>query len=192
MLWGLDQVSQFKELVKPGYANVILAFNEPDLPSQANLDPSAAAQLWMENGQPLVDQGYTAIAPAIAFKIPWLQAFFTACKGCEWGGMAAHIYKTNAQDMIDYLTTLHNTFHMDIWVTEFACQDFNNGPQCSQSEVFAFMTTVTKWMDDTDWIAHYFAYGVMPAAEININSFNALMNPDGTPNALGKIFIGSG
>jgi hypothetical protein len=32
----------------------------------------------------------------------------------------------------------------------------------------------------------------MKAAEININSFNALMNPDGTPNALGKIYIGSG
>ena len=36
--------------------------------------------------------------------------------------MAAHIYTTDPQDMINYLTKLHNTFNMDIWVTEFACE----------------------------------------------------------------------
>lgn len=36
--------------------------------------------------------------------------------------MAAHIYATTAQEVIDYLTDLHTTFGMSIWVTEFACQ----------------------------------------------------------------------
>lgn len=36
--------------------------------------------------------------------------------------MAAHIYTTDAQTLITYLTNLHNEFGLDIWVTEFACQ----------------------------------------------------------------------
>ena len=36
--------------------------------------------------------------------------------------MAAHIYATDAQKAIDYLTKLHDTFGMTIWVTEFACE----------------------------------------------------------------------
>lgn len=36
--------------------------------------------------------------------------------------MAAHHYSTDPQDMIQYLSGLHDEFGMDIWVTEFACQ----------------------------------------------------------------------
>ena len=36
--------------------------------------------------------------------------------------MAAHIYATDSQTVINYLTDLHNTFGMSIWVTEFACE----------------------------------------------------------------------
>lgn len=190
MLWGTDQLSQFQDLVKPGYATHVLSFNEPDIPSQANLDPNTAAQIWMANGQPLRAQGYQTISPAMAFSSTWLQEFFKACIGCQWDGMAAHIYTTDAQDMINYLTTLHTTFNMDIMVTEFACQSFTGAPQCDLSQAMAFMSTVTKWMDETPWIARYSAYGVMTAAEININSVNALMNEDGTPTALGRIYLG--
>lgn len=94
--------------------------------------------------------------------------------------MAAHIYTIDPQKMKDYLTTLHNTFNMPIMVTEFAChvrsnlsppsylaidrllQDFSKGPdeQASEQQVWAFMTSVTQWMDETDWIVKYFAYGM--------------------------------
>lgn len=36
--------------------------------------------------------------------------------------MAAHIYATTPQEVINYLTGLHKMFGMSIWVTEFACQ----------------------------------------------------------------------
>ena len=98
----------------------------------------------MAHGQPLVAQGYTAITPAVAFSKPWMQSFLKACNGCnvriiiihtsstslyigfnncfgQFAHMAAHIYATDSQSVIDYLTDLHNTFGMSIWVTEFAC-----------------------------------------------------------------------
>jgi len=191
MLWGSSQVTQFKSLVVSGYANTVLAFNEPDLGSQSNLDPGTAAKMWMQDGQPLRQQGYSTIAPAVAFSAPWLTSFFKACTGCKFDAMAAHIYATSSEDVINYLTGLHNQFQMPLWVTEFACQSFTGGPQCTESQVTDFATNVTQWMDETDFIVKYFPYGVMTSTTININPLNALMNADGTPNALAGIYFGT-
>jgi hypothetical protein len=191
MLWGTSQLAQFKSVVKPGYANVVLAFNEPDISGQANLDPETAARIWMANGDILRQQGYTTISPAVAFSNDWLHAFFNACTGCKFDHMAAHIYATDAQDVITYLTQLHDTFGMSIWVTEFACHSFIGKPPCDENQAFDFVTQTTQWMDATPWIDKYFFYGFMTAAEININPVNSLMNQDGTPNALGKLYLGS-
>lgn len=58
----------------------------PNLDTQSNLDPTAAAQLWMQNILPLSSQGYTSIwSPAVTSAdsgVTWLQAFFKACQGC--------------------------------------------------------------------------------------------------------------
>ena len=55
----------------------------PDIADgQANIDPVAAAQIWMTDIQPLKYQGYQLITPAVAFKADWLQAFFKACTDC--------------------------------------------------------------------------------------------------------------
>jgi len=191
MLWGTSQLDAFEKLVQPGYANVVLGFNEPDIPGQSDLDPVTAAQIWQAHGQPLRAQGYSTITPAVAFSKPWMNSFLGACGGCKFDHMAAHSYATSAQETIDYLTDLHNTYGMSIWVTEFACQNFQGGAQCNEGQVFAFMTKLIQWMDATPWIDKYFYYGVMTAQLININPLNALMNQDGTPTALGRLYIGS-
>lgn len=191
MLWGTNQLGSFENNVKAGYANIVLGFNEPDIASQSNLDPQTAAQLWMAHGQPLRAQGYKTITPAMAFSKPWMQSFLAACNGCVFDHMAAHIYATDSQKVIDYLTDLHTTFGMSIWVTEFACETFIGGPKCDEGSVFTFMNNLVQWMDATPWIDKYFYYGIMTAQEINISPVNALMNQDGTPTKLGHIFIGS-
>ena len=45
----------------------------------------------MKNGQPLRAQGYSTIAPGIAFDIAWLQAFFKACVGCQVRIVSYHL-----------------------------------------------------------------------------------------------------
>jgi len=191
MLWGTNQLGTFENTVKAGYSNIVLGFNEPDIASQSNLDPETAAQIWMAHGQPLRAQGYQTITPAMAFSKPWMESFLKACVDCVFDHMAAHIYATDSQKVIDYLTDLHTTFGMSIWVTEFACETFIGGNQCDEGSVFTFMNNLVQWMDATPWIDKYFYYGIMTAQEININPVNALMNTDGTPTQLGKIFIGS-
>jgi len=73
--------------------------------------------------------------------------------------LAVHVYGTSAQDFIDYVTDFHQTFGYNIWVTEFACQDFSGGAPCSYDEAFTFMREVTSWMDKTSFVDTYFAYG---------------------------------
>lgn len=37
-------------------------------------------------------------------------------------GIGVHAYVTDAQDVIDYANTLHDTYGLPVWMTEFADQ----------------------------------------------------------------------
>ncbi|KAF8803704.1 hypothetical protein BYT27DRAFT_7108977 [Phlegmacium glaucopus] len=192
MLWGYSQISDFQRLVVPGYATHVLGFNEPDLNTQSGIDAWTAASLWQQYIQPLKNHGYTLVSPATTSAPSgkkWMQDFISACHGCTIDVVALHWYGTNAQAFIAYVTDFHTTFNRNIWVTEFACQDFAGGPQADQDQVFAFMKTVTSWMDSTSFVEKYFAFGVMTDMG-NVSPLNQLMNPDGTPTPLGWTYIG--
>jgi hypothetical protein len=74
-------------------ATHILGFNEPDLNSQSNLTPSAAAAAWKT-----YIQGYAGkaklVTPAITNGAPpsmgtgWLDSFMSACSGCTFDAIA--------------------------------------------------------------------------------------------------------
>jgi O-glycosyl hydrolase len=70
-----------------------------------------------------------------------------------------HFYGTNAKDFISYVEDMHNTFGRNIWVTEFACQNFSGGQQSGQQEVTDFMKEVIDFMDGADYVQQYFAFG---------------------------------
>ncbi|CAA7259519.1 unnamed protein product [Cyclocybe aegerita] len=191
MLWGPKQISDFTRLVKPGYAHTVLGFNEPDHNGQANLDPGYAASLWKQYIQPLKNQGYSLISPAVTSAPAgktWMRNFFNACTGCTFDAVAVHWYGTKADEFIAYVTDYHNTFGRDIWVTEFACQNFAGGAQCNAGQVVEFMNTVTGWMDNTSWVKKYFAFGVMHDM-VGVNTLNQLMAPNGQPTELGWNYL---
>ena len=70
-----------------------------------------------------------------------------------------HYYGNTAEGFISYIEKFWNLFGIKIWVTEFACQDFYKNDQCDAGEVWSFMQTVTAWMDSTDYVQAYFAFG---------------------------------
>jgi hypothetical protein len=187
MLWGEDQIDDFARLVVQGYANTVLGFNEPNESGQSNMSPQRGAQLWQQYIQPLKAKGYQLISPATssspAGKI-WMQDFFKACGGCSFDGIAIHYYDVTPQGFIEYITDFHNTFNLPVWATEYACQNFNGGPQCSQAQTNSFHQQISSFMDNTPWVAHYFPFGVMHDMQ-GVNAFNQLMAPSGAPTALG-------
>jgi hypothetical protein len=191
MLWSEKQIGDFKKFVVKGYAKHVLAFNEPNQQGQANMDPGRGANVWKQYIQPLKQQGYTLVSPACT-NAPsgktWIRDFLAACNGCTVDAIALHFYGTDPQKFIDYVTDFYNTFKRPIWVTEYACQNFGDGKQCSKDDVWNFMSKTKAWMDSTPFVARYFYFGAMYNMG-NVNVLNQLMSSNGSPNDLGRFYI---
>lgn len=193
MLWGYKQIADFTKNAQAGQGNCAMGMNEPNEPSQSNMSPQDAAGLWKQYIEPLKDQGYFLVSPACTngpSGKSWMQEFMKSCGDCHIDKMAIHFYGTAASDFISYVQDIHATFGREIWVTEFACQSFSGGPQCDQQHANDFMREVTAFMDGTDYVSQYFAFGAMRDMG-NVNPTNQLLNPGGQGlTNLGHMYIG--
>jgi len=193
MLWGDNQISEFTKLVKQGYTDAVMGFNEPNETGQSNMTPAHGASLWKQYIEPLRYQGYTMLVSPATSSAPngmtWVKAWKNICNGgCNPTHIGLHYYDVTASGFISYMQLWHNTFGLPIMATEFACQNFNGGAQCSQSEVDSFMTQSINFMESTSWVTAYFAFGVMKDMQ-GVNTLNQLMNSAGQPTALGYAYI---
>jgi hypothetical protein len=59
------------------------------------------------------------------------------------------------------MTLFYDTFQKPIWVTEWACQNYNSGPQCSAEDIASFLEQTQGWMDETGWVERYAWFGAM-------------------------------
>ncbi|KAH9844054.1 glycosyl hydrolase catalytic core-domain-containing protein [Rhodofomes roseus] len=196
MLHDANQVSDFQSQVStPAYSGQnILGFNEPEQSGQANIDAGTAASLWQQYIQPKADVGFGLISPAVTNDdqgIPWMQSFISSCNGCYFSaGCAVHVYTTSADDFKSYLNKYHDTLGSScnaIHVTEFACQNFGGGDQPDTGAIWSFYSDVIQWMDSTDWIQSYFAFGILDNMD-NVNQEDALIS-GGSPTSLGYTYI---
>lgn len=68
-------------------------FNEPDFVNEANMDPVAAAGIWMQYIQPLKAKGVRLGGPAVTASStgqPWLASFLAACANCTIDFLPLH------------------------------------------------------------------------------------------------------
>ncbi|KAH7889220.1 glycosyl hydrolase catalytic core-domain-containing protein [Phlebopus sp. FC_14] len=193
MLWGWNQVEEFKRLVVAGYATHVLGMNEPNEPSQSNMSPQDGASLWKQYIDPLKAQGYYLISPACTNDqagLDWMKGFFEACNGCTIDAVAFHFYGTDPKALISHATTLHDAYNKPIWITEFADQNFSGaGGQASMDEIYAFQPVVTRFVDETPWVEAAFPFGVMYDLQ-GVNEGNALLKGDGQLTSLAYNYFG--
>jgi hypothetical protein len=55
----------------------LMAFNEPDVDSQANMDPYYAADLYMQQINPWASKGTKLGSPAIVWNLDWMNTFLS-------------------------------------------------------------------------------------------------------------------
>jgi hypothetical protein len=181
-------------VVVNGYANTALFINEPNEAGQANMSPQDAVGLWNQYMEPLRAQGYRLGSAATSSNpngLTWMQNFFSACNGgCQPDFMAVHWYDVSTQNFKDYVNLWHTTFGKNIWVTEFAFQNFNGGAQGSLGDIQGFMGDVTSWMDQQSFVEKYCWFGAMHDMT-NVNPLNSLMQADGSPTPLGNQYLSS-
>ncbi|KZT38967.1 hypothetical protein SISSUDRAFT_1046288 [Sistotremastrum suecicum HHB10207 ss-3] len=194
MLWGWNQVSQFQSTVKPGYSNIAMAINEPNEPGQSNMSPESGAQLWKQYVEPLRSQGYELVSPVTSSNpngFTWVQNWLTACDGgCNFDRLALHWYDTTLGKFQDYINKWHTAFpDKKIWITEYACVNFNGGAQPSDAEIAAFHAAAIPYLNSLDYVEYIFPFGAMKQMD-GVDPANQLMDPvTGEPNALGWTYL---
>jgi hypothetical protein len=128
MLWG-DWELQGKakpSAITSGGFKVMLGFNEPDHPDQANMTVAQALHLWPQTDLPGVRVGSPATA---SDGFAWFQQFMTGVQqqGLRVDFIAIHWYGWNAGSC-DNVTQLENyikgfeQYNRPIWLTEWSCR----------------------------------------------------------------------
>ncbi|TCD61263.1 hypothetical protein EIP91_008696 [Steccherinum ochraceum] len=207
MLWGTNQVSEWSHsisnTIQQHHVTHALGFNEPQQPGQSNLSPTDAASIWKAQLEPLKAQGILLGSPAPSSAPSgkqWLLDWQQACGGWNGNGstggctvdfVALHWYDVNSTAFVQYLEDFHATFQKPIWVTEWACQNYNQvDQQCSQQDIVDFLNATQSFMDSTDWIERYAWFGAMRNMS-GVNEWDALMDSSGHITFLGQQYIGA-
>ncbi|THU93088.1 hypothetical protein K435DRAFT_861858 [Dendrothele bispora CBS 962.96] len=186
MQWGAGAAETFESFVLNANATHALGFNEPDLGSQSNLNPTEAASLWKQFIQPLASHGVRLGSPSVTNGPPssmgtgWLNDFINECNGCTIDFIAIHWYGSGADDFIEYIEQIHAQFpDYPIWITEFA--DTSPDPAAVQN----FLETTTAYMNTAAYIERY-AWFAFCRTTNGLNS--NLMDTNGNINALGATY----
>jgi hypothetical protein len=195
MIWGRDSVTADRLQQAKAAGRTLLAFNEPDLPGQADMSVETALDLWPQ----LQATGLRLGAPAVAYggDIPggWLDRFLSgaAARGHRVDFIPLHWYggdfSTAATGQLrSYLQAVYDRYHLPIWVTEYALTDFS-GPTPrypSAAEQADFVSRSTAMLDGLPFVERYAWF-----------SLSTSTTPTGlytgtTPNAAGAAYRAAG
>ena len=173
MIWGTGSVTsatlaQAKENTSCG---CVLGFNEPDNSGQANMTPAQALALWPQLEATGLQLGSPSVASGGATSGGWLDQFMTGAQkaGYRVNFITLHWYGSdfNTSDAVSqlqsYIEAVYNTYHLPIWLTEFALISFANGGETypSETQQAAFLTAATTMLDSLPYVQRYawFALG---------------------------------
>jgi hypothetical protein len=131
MLWNGNFNSTLlqKSLPASGY---LLAFNEPNFYSQANMTPQQAAALWPQVEAVAHAHNMKIVSPALNYcgggcnatsPFDWLDQFFAACPNCQVDYIAWHWYACTPEALSSTLKTYEQRYNRPVWLTEFSCMD---------------------------------------------------------------------
>ncbi|WVR05287.1 hypothetical protein IAU60_002300 [Kwoniella sp. DSM 27419] len=203
MLWGPAHVSDWWSQMYswPSTVKNALFFNEPNQVGQCDIAAQQAVQYWMNHYLPVRHQKGVRLGGAAVTNAPsgltWIQDFEKACtdagnsaSDCAMDFVPVHYYDTSVERFQQYVENFHQQTGLNIWVTEYACQDYNGGSQCSEQDTWTFHQQMAAWFDSQDYVERYSPFGVMKDMQ-GVNQDNALMNPDGSITSLGSWYISS-
>ncbi len=198
MLWGVDdqRVSDFKKNVLGHPENypskLVMAFNEPDISGQANMDAQTACRYTEELLVPLKEQhGFKLIGPAVAWVDgPWYTDFRNACPDtfAKFDFHALHYYDADADKVIKSVNKFHQTFGKPLFITETACWVYTSQEhQCSgEGQAQAYLTALGDFARKTDFVKGFAPFGLFTMGQLpgNVGNFNRLATQGGTPTNL--------
>jgi len=168
MQWGGGGLDTLNQTIY-GASKVLLTFNEPNFKSQSNVQPADAIKMWPQITAIAKQRGMMISSPAAAAcgpnpetecyggvwsPVPWFDAFFAGCTGCQVDFIATHIYTCNMTELTTFLEALKK-YNKPVWLTEFAC------PAAGQPPAFEmnFMKQALAYLDSQSYIEKYAWFG---------------------------------
>lgn len=207
MYWGSNKTAQWnqvKQTIGDSIPGAIFGFNEPDVTSQANMDPQTAANLfYTQITQVYGIKGSNLISPPIVWNVDnWLTPFMNACDklGCDISAIGYHIYIDLAKDAggsVDNAVTLIKTrinslykkFGKPIILSELGLTQAGGGSDAQMTE---FMQKSAQFLDNSPAIYAWALSAVFAKGagwDNYLNSNLAFFNANGTLSPLGSSYM---
>jgi len=172
-----------------------MGFNEPDIPSQANMTVEAAVDLWKAHVLPIKSKfpGVRVGSPAISNApegLAWLASFFRQLGGVGASGVdfvVCHYYSPDVDHFKRYMADVHRRFDRPVWMTEFACTNWNPGAPPSEPEVLHFMTEALRFLEASPFVERYSWFGAMEDVGEAVGRANGFQK-DGKLSEAGKLY----
>jgi len=186
--YGADQTSTVNWVtgLKTAGAKEVLAFNEPDNSSQANMTVPNAIQ-----GYSYLSAGsLPVISPAgMDDNDSWMKSFMSSASsaGLNVPAVAVHAYQSTASSFLAYIDGIHNLYNKSLWITEFAPTDWQSPTGVTATDCIRYIDTVIPALQARSYVARYSWYcGTQPGT--NVLETAALFNPDNTLTAVGMAY----
>lgn len=196
MIWGTKFTDDATLARAKANGKVLLGFNEPDLPDQANMTPEQALDLWPKLAATGLRLGSPAVAHSGDKAGGWLDRFMTgaAQRGLRVDFIAVHWYGSDFSEaavghLRNYLDAVHARYGKPVWLTEYSLIDFSSGsPRYpSQAQLAAFARGSSAMLESLPYVERY-AWFALPADKPG----TGLYAPGGTPNQAGAAYRDAG
>lgn len=137
-------------------AQYLFSFNEPDMPTQANMAPAEAATAWRQYMEPFAGQA-KLVAPAVSNSgaagqgIDWLTQFMAACSDCTIDAVNAHWYDSTSNDLSLFqsqIDAMGSQFGLPVFVGEF-------GFIGSDSDISSSLSSAMSYLDSNPSVVGY-------------------------------------
>ncbi|GIJ76681.1 hypothetical protein Xph01_11130 [Micromonospora phaseoli] len=198
MIWGAAFVNDADLATAQQSGRTLLGFNEPDLPSQANMSVDHALDLWPR----LQGTGMRLGSPAVAFGADtpggWLDQFLagTRQRGLRVDFITLHWYGSDfgddaANHLMQYVHAVHERYRLPIWVTEFGLIDFSRDPHRypTPQQLVTFISKATAALQATPYVERY-AWFALPAN--GKHAAHGLYRENGTATEAGAAYRSAG
>ncbi|KAF2207879.1 glycoside hydrolase family 128 protein [Cercospora zeae-maydis SCOH1-5] len=192
MQWNNVGIENLHEKIRQAGARMVLGFNEPELPDQSNMSAELAANEWLRHIEPLRKAGIKAGSPGISnagHAVGWLQDFLQRIRagGSQVDAYCLHYYGETLGSFYDYIWSTHHQLGADkpVWITEFACTNWNANAPLPREHVEEFARESVKYLDTLDWVERYCWFGPMRDTG-TVGKHAAMFDHDGKLTTLGK------
>jgi hypothetical protein len=175
----------------------LLAFNEPNMMSQAKMTPQEAAAKWVDVKAIAAELGLKVISPAMNYgdmanygdPITWLDEFFTLVPLSDFDGIAIHCYMANAGALKSYVARFKK-YGKPIWLTEFCAWDGLSSNNFKADEQQKFLSDVVNYLESDPDVYRY-AWFIARNKSADAFPYNALLtNSENIElTALGNMYV---